>query len=443
MKPLIQSPSDKDRIMSQKLSTKKSMTNIHADLPFGTPPYGDINFSLTNVSMLEDQARRRSRRRAVTASNPRSSTSDDTFSVFSCEGVFPEAPNHTMHADTNGAGDDLVEIERIANVLARRRHVDPARVIPQLLDLFGTQHTVSPDRLGGLTNATPNVSGINTSPLKHAPSVKVIPENAIAKRQTIRSKASGFLQKLKPQLGVDTTNHSRSAMRRFSFEPGDDAVARSAADQNALYSNSNERVLRKSFSLDALKDKSPNQLALEQPLSPVAGSPTNSTPTVDGLPTSRIPTPVYRSGSLAKPRQQREDSASSLLTAIKHSEDGGIRCNSLSSSVYSSPPESPANAFKLSPSTELDSRPSCRSSNSNRLLDHTNALRRTSRMISMTAARTASTSSETDCNLAAHWKQTGARRQHSGYSNPSQMSDNRRENVRPMSPGMVSSRTSS
>ena len=61
--------------------------------------------------------------------------------------------------------------------------------------------------------------------------------------------------------------------------------------------------------------------AIERSLSPVAQSPNTSAPPSEQRRASRIPTPIHSPGHLAMPRQEREDSASSLLTGIK---DTGI-----------------------------------------------------------------------------------------------------------------------
>lgn len=109
------------------------MTNIHAELPFGTPPTKDMRFSLTNMSMLDQQAAIRRRKRPTNGSN----TTDDTFSAFSCAGdLLPDEGNtHPTVADDD-EDQDMVDVKNIANALARRRGVAASHVMPQLLDLF-------------------------------------------------------------------------------------------------------------------------------------------------------------------------------------------------------------------------------------------------------------------------------------------------------------------
>lgn len=135
MKPLLQSTSDQDLNISRQLAQKKSMTNIHADLPFGTPPAKDMRFSLTNMSMLDQHGAIRRRKRPTNGSN----TTDDTFSAFSCAGdLLPDENSmHQPHTDHVGEDQDMADVESIANALARRRGVALSHVMPQLLELFG------------------------------------------------------------------------------------------------------------------------------------------------------------------------------------------------------------------------------------------------------------------------------------------------------------------
>lgn len=395
MKPLLQSPSDKDKKMSQMLTGKKSMTNIHADLPFGTPPEIDMRFSLTQASILEQQGKQNGRPRTMTAST----TSDDTFSSFSYRAeprLKEPARAQRKERDVGGTpDDDFLEIERLASALARRRNIDPLHIMPQLLEIFGPQKTAAGDRAGGM----PNTFEDDAFRPKPAVSTRIVSEGAV-KRQTVMSKASGFFQRLRPQLIVDTSENQRGSSRRFSFEPGDDHTALSAATGPHV---SKDQLLRKSVSLDALRQYTPVTATMEYCLSPVAASPTMSgaAPTELRGP-SRIPTPVH---SLARPRQQREDSASSLVTAIRSSGEARKRCNSMSSSVYSSTSASREEVNRVSQLNPGDqgSLTGGISNSSNRLLDPMNNLRCGS-VVSSAAGRTASVTS-----LEAGGKQTGGR----------------------------------
>jgi hypothetical protein len=104
-----------------------------------------------------------------------------------------------------------------------------------------------------------------------------------------------------------------------------------------------DRLIRKSASMSSLEVA---RVPAQEPLlSPVAQSPTTSALPQEFVGTppdqeakkyapTRIPTPTHRT-SLAHPRRERDDSASSLLTAIKVSRPVSRRSGS--SSSYSSP----------------------------------------------------------------------------------------------------------
>lgn len=409
MKPLLQSPSDKDKHMSQRLAQKKSMTNIHSDLPFGTPPR-DTQFSLTGASLLERGVQKTNRKRAVAVSDVLS-TSDDTFSTFSCDGdLLPdETPNATA-TEANGAGD-FASIEHIADALARRRNIEPARLMPQLLDLFGVSNPVDHG-----ASSTVTMLAKNTTNHMKTTSIKAGAEAPPSlKHRTVMSKASGFFQKLKPQMTTEA-----GAWRRFSFEPGDDTASGGAPPYRGLLYEKDRR-LRKAVSADALNGSVGETIVLARSLSPVPPSPTVSPSLGDGRPPSRIPTPVFSSGSLARPRQEREDSASSLLTVIKHAENA-YRGSPRASSIYSSPS---ASRDDMCISVQPSSLGMLRSNSSNRLLDHTSALRGS--CLTSAAARIASVTSETD------WKHSSTVGQLSADTELSDMINvgGQRENIRP------------
>lgn len=420
MKPLPLSPSQKERQWSQKLSQKKSMTNIHAELPFGTPP--DMRFSLTQASFLEQQAKVKTRRRAVTTST---TESDDTFSSFACEGeTSPQVlPNPITTGRNATDSDDLTEIARRTNALAQRRNIDPSLVMPQLLNLLDPPR----DHAGSTAINGSNALGITApQPSRKQTSRVVSADNAIAKRKTVVSKASDLLHRLRPQISIDSISNVRGTQRRFSFEPGDDTLAHSTTHGEGILGSVGERILRKSVSLDILRRNPPTTNVAD--LSPVPSSPTVSTFPSEGRPPSRIPTPVH---SLARPRQEREDSASSLLTAIRQPEDAGKRSNSVTSSAYSSPSAkaSDANPSRGSQYSELALAPGLRSCSSNRLLDHTRSLRTKT---SPAAIRNCTTPGEVVVDSAVHGQQPDARCNHShgGYL---ESSNSKTENLRPMS----------
>ncbi|KAK4496912.1 hypothetical protein PRZ48_011361 [Zasmidium cellare] len=416
MKPLTFSPSDKDRRWSQRLSQKKSMTNIHADLPFGTPPDGDTRFSLAQASYLEQQAELKTRQRAVTTST---TESDDTFSSFACEGE--AVPQVTVNGDGLQAptqGDELQDIGRLADALAQRRNMHPSQVMPKLMEIFDPRLDYESGELGH----GPNTLGIAAPQPQRSLSTRIVSaDNAVVKRRSVVSKASDLFHKLKPQLGVESPGNVRGFHRRFSFEPGDDAAAQKVPQDAVDPSSGENRILRKSVSVDVLRGIPPTTAVVDPLLSPVPSSPTVSVTPADGRPPSRIPTPVYRSGSLARPRQEREDSASSLLTAIRQAENASKRSNSLSSSIYStsSPKAEDPNFTRASQSIEYGL------GSSVRLVDRTNSLRSSSASLASHAAG----GSENVRSTVDRKPDTRSNHSHSGYSD---MSNSKADSLQPI-----------
>lgn len=187
----------------------------------------------------------------------------------------------------------------------------------------------------------PNALGITRQ--EQSSSMKVASSTCIVKRATVMTRASGFFHKLRPGLAIDTAAIPLAGSRRFSFEPGDDVAAQRTTTPGLLVSPDGKKALRKSASLCSISSRTP----------------------------SRIPTPVYTPGALARPRQERDESMSSLLTVIKRSDEGESR----TSSVYSSPSWSREEFVKTSPCNDRDSMSRMRSRESNRLVNRTNDLR--------------------------------------------------------------------
>lgn len=435
---ILQSPSGNDKRLSLRLSQKKPSTKFHAALPDGTPPL-DTRFSLAEASALEQQAKRHRRNRAATSSTI--TTSDDTFSTFSCVGDLLPDETTTPGPSRSNDIDDFSSIEQIANAIARRRHVDPAVVLPQLLDLFGA----GPEA-GSRASSMPLTSNA-ASPRLLRPTRW--PERNSSKQKTVISKASGFFHRLKPQLAVDTVAPSSPAPphpappRRFSFEPEDDLKTAHDERRHDLPQAVKDRILKKSASLAALNEQAARMAttvdragspALQRPLSPVAQSPPVSAPESSTLPSSegrlpsRIPTPVFN--SIARPRQEREDSASSLLTAIKLS--SSHRSNSMTSSIFNSPPAGQVDFVKASQPATAGSASLAAltaSSSSKSLQEYTNTLRAGPSVAA--ASRAASTSSEMNSDVKGHVQRTSARSQ-TQCSSSADMSDPRQENIRPI-----------
>ena len=115
--------------------TKDNTTsNAHIDLPTGRPPLADVSY-LTEPDhshQPEDSMR--------AASQAHTQASDDTLSTFSCAGdLLPDETTDVNLIEAAGTDNEFVAIRRIANVLARRRQLDPEIVMPKLQVLFDAQ----------------------------------------------------------------------------------------------------------------------------------------------------------------------------------------------------------------------------------------------------------------------------------------------------------------
>jgi hypothetical protein len=329
MKTRPASPSARMAKLSRKLTKKISKTSILAELPFGTPPPHIPSTSLLQASYMEDQARLLEDRSAENPSQMkdevRVSFSDDTTSTFSCAGdLLPDESNDkALHFEgpsfEHMSDNDIEDIRQMAATISNRRGLDAESVMSRLLDLFRPQ-------------ATPNDAHVQQSNEVHLQRIVTAPMAATSGTMPVcrPSHLMGFINRLRPQLSLDTLPETR----RFSFEVGDDSAPIGATYQNPT---SRESLLRKSVSLSALPE-APRYVPVRSApvdLSPIESSPTTSARTSDSKGTSKIPNPTYNA-TLAKLRQQREDSASSLLTAMRDSEYRGQRSSSAASSVYSS-----------------------------------------------------------------------------------------------------------
>jgi len=206
----------------------------------------------------------------------------------------------------------------------------------------------------------------------------------VQKQPSLISKASGFFQKLRPQISFDMAGEAterntpkeakivKVPVRRFSFEVGDDAGDLSPSLD--IPSLGPERTLRSSVSMSALPEVRKHSTPVQRSLSPLAQSPPASASPLECRRVSRIPTPVYHAGLLARPRREREDSASSLLTIIRHAE-GVTRCGSQSSSILSTPSDNRSEMSQRHAVAGGRVAKWKRGGNGNGLLDHTNALR--------------------------------------------------------------------
>lgn len=323
------SPSARMAKLSRKLTKKISKTSILAELPFGTPPPHIHGTSLLQASYMEDQARLLEKRPAEsqpqTRDEPRVSFSDSTTSTFSCAGdLLPDESNdkgfHSGGPSFDDVSDnDIEDIRQMAATISSRRGIDTESVMPRLLDLFRPQSALNNARVRQ-PNET-RLQGVVTAPVASS-------SGAVPVRRP--SHLMGFINRLRPQLSLETLPETR----RFSFEVGDDSAAIGVTYQNPT---SRESLLRKSVSLSALPEAARRVPATtaRNDLSPIESSPTGSVHTSDSRKTSKIPSPSYNA-ALAKPRQERENSASSLLIAMGDTDHSGQRSSSAASSVYSS-----------------------------------------------------------------------------------------------------------
>ncbi|RMX95596.1 hypothetical protein D0867_09212 [Hortaea werneckii] len=207
LRPRQQSPSHEMRRLSKQLTTKKSLTNIHPGLPFGTPPDTAASTLAQAMRSPEDDAR----------PMPMESVSDDTISTFSCAGDLFESENGNVNLmNAAGTDNDVVAVQRIAHVVARRRNIDTKDIMPKLLTLFDEAPPTSIDSEGFA--GSPNNNDFNR------PDSPIISDRLyapICKEPSLMRKASGLLSKLRTEVGTD---NSVPAKRSFSFEAGDDAV---------------------------------------------------------------------------------------------------------------------------------------------------------------------------------------------------------------------------
>ncbi|KAI7528606.1 hypothetical protein KC331_g15662 [Hortaea werneckii] len=207
LRPRQQSPSHEMRRLSKQLTTKKSFTNIHPDLPFGTPPDTAASTLAQAMKWPEDDAR----------PMPMESMSDDTISTFSCAGDLFESENGNVNLmNAAGMDNDVDAVQRIAHVVARRRNIDTKDIMPKLLTLFDEAAPTSTESEGFA--GSPNNNDFNR------PDSPIISDRLYApirKEPSLMRKASGLLSKLRTQIGTDD---SVPAKRSFSFEAGDDAV---------------------------------------------------------------------------------------------------------------------------------------------------------------------------------------------------------------------------
>lgn len=416
MRPL-PAVAEPDMRSSRKLGPKKSVTSIRADLPLSTPPAKDLRFSL--VDALQSDPGTAAEQAESTSSGSMGLSIPDNNLLLS--GPYGEAKYDADRSST--FSQDLVEF---GSTFAIRRNIEPAVVMPELFKLFAPK-TADANRSFSAPSA----------PAPYLESKAATAEFSVLKRPTVMARASDFFNKWRPQLHMES-----SQSRRFSFEPGDDSPLLRTSDHDG--------VLRKSLSLNSLTaSHTPRKTMAEPILSSVVHSATTEFPSS----LSRIPTPVYVTRSLARPRQEREDSASSLLTAIRRSDESPVR---RSSSVYSTSSLKgfdnisglrtdrssalPSSTFR-SPAPSLKSTntlPGMEKDSNNPLREQTNALRSAGLATAAARAAIAAVPSPTDpargtagsvgCDRRMSSKLVVA--QHKlGLKHPPDMSDTKQENM--------------
>ncbi|KAL1583224.1 hypothetical protein WHR41_07830 [Cladosporium halotolerans] len=318
------SPSAKMARLSKRLAKKTSKTSIHAELPFGSPPPNIPSTSLLQASYLEDQAKLEKTKvedRPQAAAEARVSFSDDTASTFSCAGDFlPDETGERLPLSSISEplpDSDILELRQMAATISRRRDVNIESVMPRLVEMFRSPS--SPEEPSSQRYERTLGQRMMTAPVANATSAPPARKSSHIK---------GFFNKLRTQASLDTVSDTR----RFSFEFGDDAEP----IRTAYETTSRDSPLRKSASLSSLPTVTHHVTNPTAPvcLSPIESSPATSVRTTDSRRTSKIPSPSYNA-ALAKPRQERDGSVSSLGTVMREADKSAPRTASAGSSVYS------------------------------------------------------------------------------------------------------------
>lgn len=292
------------RRLSKQLTTKKSFTNIYPDLPFGTPPDTTASTLAQAMKWPDDGARQM----------PKESMSDDTVSTFSCVGdLFEYEDGNVNPMNATGTDNDVVAVQRIAHVLARRRNIDAKDVMPKLLTFFDAAPPTSIESEGFA--GSPNNNDFNR------PDSPIISDRLYApirKEPSLMRKASGLLSKLRTQISTD---NSVPAGRSFSFETGDDAVPvgplwlKEASSRRAEGSQ-----MRDVVSISSLAEIVGSTGECEHNGPSATQSPSMSVSNSEPRRASRIPTPVCSPRYLGRPRQQHGHSTANFLPAIRRIE---------------------------------------------------------------------------------------------------------------------------
>lgn len=307
--------------------------------------------------------------------------SDDTFSTFSSFGerfVEDTIDDTITMPPTTIAVDD---VRHIADLIAKFSGNDVHELMPKVMELCRNSQ-VSPVSCSHVVAASVDRSGTDTNPVKGA-MVKAKPS------QPELASERRILKKMASERRLFRTD-ALDDERRFSFDCNDETAFHSFGNDTAV-ALPGQSLHRSQSVLETWPNgRSPRQPDLQllsrNGTSPGLGSPRPTNP----VPLSRIPSPVT-SGPLA--RQRRDESISSVRTAVRH------RQSSTSSlrSDYSSSSNAAQPVFS-STLNESPQRTSNRSSNSSgrmpsgqRLVDEKQNLRTNS--LALAAARAAGNTS--------------------------------------------------
>lgn len=309
---------------------------------------------------------------------------------------------------------DMDDIRRVATLLALRRGVSPESLVPTVMDLYGSQSS------GGQV-----VSGAHTP--SHSPNMGS-PDHG-QRIERVRSRPRPTPLKL---------NHER----HFSFDRGDDLDLNRTGTHTLPTPTTRPLLLRQSVSLCQMGGDERAVSVCHYPAlkTPIAALPSvhssSSTATIPLPALSKIPSPKY-GGSLARPRQERDDSTSSLLTAIKYADDdGSSRALSRRSITSVNLSTSEQNSPCVVTSAKRDSSDSDKTTPGQRLVEEKQQLRNNLAIAAMRTAGNLTPRSPTSDNLnVEHTKRSRSQLNASTQSRLSrtclESNQNVKENVSP------------
>jgi len=326
MKARAPSPSAKLARLSRRLTKKASSTSMHASMPLGSHSHTIRRVSEAHRNVSHSTKPQYSR--PCRGHGRAASFSGDSSSTFSCAGdLLPDemGGQPAMQQDIQDdspASYEMSELCQIAKAVSRQRSISEESVVPKIMQLFTNHNEMKQQSTHGTASTASAAHTMARKP----------------------SQLMGFINKLKPQLALDTV----ALGRRFSFEVGDDTVPLPPPPSSAAVSR--ESLLRTSVSLPALLDTASKQPSakVQDNASSTRTSPAKSTATNDSRRPSKIPSPLFH-GVLAKPRGS----------------------GSRSSSIYSTQSTVRLDADHQDGSADLSSQETARM----QVVDHTNVLR--------------------------------------------------------------------